>query len=145
MTMKKLTRLFFVAFALLLLPQLSLAANTATAGTAIPIRMYGATKATPVVVAIDTTAQDLTVYAATSGKALAIVGWEYAEATAHNLTIKSGSNTLVVLENPANTVRDNKLGEGVPFMTAVGEALVIQSSAAITSMVIYVAEVERLG
>jgi hypothetical protein len=118
--------------------------NAATALTALPVKLYGSTKVTPIVCTFDTISTDLTVYTPGSGKFAAIVGWQYAEATAHNLTVTSGTTALATFEIPASSGRDDKIGQGVVICTNPGEALKIQVSAAVSYMVVYIVETDRL-
>lgn len=123
-------------------------ANSATALTKVPIGLknsgYGG-GTTPVLVVIDTTGADLTVFTPASGNRWALVGWVYGEATAHNLTVKSGSTSMLVCEFPANTVVREKIQNGIILSgLAAGDALVIQSSAAISSMLMYLTEYKEI-
>ena len=116
------------------------AANTATAQTAVPIRVAGCGKVTPVVVTIDTTSSDLTVYDPADSTYAAIVGIFAGEATAGNLTFKSGSTTLAVIEGAV--VPDSLVVpvNGILVMAAKGQNLIFNSSVVRASMIVYVAE-----
>jgi hypothetical protein len=117
-------------------------ANTATAQTALPIKIGkgGASGyVVPYVVVIDTVDTDLTIRDPAADNYAAIVGIQYLEATAHNVTFKSGSTTLVALEKPASSGMSERIGAPI-IVAAKGDALVIRSSAAISSMLVYVAE-----
>ena len=123
-------------------------ANTATSQSVVPIGYsHGGSGigATPVTVVIDTTGADLTVFTPSSDKYWAILGISYVETDAHNLTIKSGSTTLVTYEMAANSGLVHPMGNGI-LLTGVarGDALVIQSSVAISSMVFYVQQFKEL-
>lgn len=120
-------------------------ANTATARTALPVKLYGATKVTIVKAVMDTADSDFTVYTlADATKFWALVGLQYAEATAHNLTIKSGANTLNTFEMAASSGRDDRIGNGIIAIGNVGENLVVQASAVISLAEYAVIEVSRL-
>jgi len=119
-------------------------ANTATALTAVPMG-WGHTGTgglvVPIVVTFDTVGVDLTVYDTPTNVYCAIVGMQYGEASAHNLIIKSGSQTLVTLEMPVSTVVDDRIGDGFKCITRLGEDLIMQvTTAVISSMLVYVTE-----
>lgn len=122
--------------------------NVATKGTGIPTALtVGQPKGLlyPVVITFDTTGADLTVFASTDAqKFVAVMGMKYAEASAHNLIWKSGSNTLVTEEKPANTIVDARIGRPL-FICNKGESLILQcGTAAISSMLMYILEIGRL-
>lgn len=117
-------------------------ANVANKLPAITSRRWPGKGVFPVLVSIDTLDEDLTVYTPAAGASAAIVGWQYAVAAAHGLTVKSGATSLVTYQMPANSGRNDAI-QGDPIIEGgVGEALKIASSAAIPSMLLYVAEVE---
>lgn len=115
-------------------------ANTATAQTGLNIRIGGNGPVVPYVCSFDTTASDLTIVTPASGKMAAVVGMFMSEANAVNVTFKSGSTTLWVPEFAANQAVYDKLGNGASVITQPGEALVIQVSAAVSSMLLYVVQ-----
>ena len=122
-------------------------ANTATLLGAIPAGYtdVGDSAAVQVYnISIDTAASDLTIYTPDSDKRWACLGILYSESAAHNLTLKSGSTTLATLEFSSGGLSQG-LGEGA-FLMGVdeGDGFVIQSSAAISSMLIYVQQVNFL-
>src|SRR5690349_5662410 len=98
------------------------AANTATAQTALPIRVGGAGYVVPYKVTFDTTASDLTVVTPGSGKMACIVGMTFSEASASNVTFTSGSTSLLTLELAANSGVYDKISNGAFFCTQPGEA-----------------------
>lgn len=122
--------------------------NSATSLNKIPINVKGSDidGVTPVKVIIDTGSADLTVYTPSAGKRWAIVGWMEAEATAANLTVKSGTTTLFIWEGAANRRIEHPVGNGILFVGNVaGEALVLNSSATNPSYVmVYVAEFSQI-
>lgn len=117
-------------------------ANTATAQTALSIGVAGANQVIPYVISLDTTGADLTIRTPATGNMVGIVGLAYREASAHNLTIKTGSTTLLVAEFAATDAGTFiPIGSGgLLAVTAKSEALVIQTSVIITSMLMYVVE-----
>lgn len=119
-------------------------ANTATAQSALPISVGDSNGVIPVVVSIDTTGQDLTILTPDSGKMALIVGMFMSEGTAANITFKSGSTTYAIPELASNQGILFPIGQGVLVCGQPGEALKIQSSAVVTSMLIYVAQASRL-
>ena len=120
-------------------------ANTATVQTALPILVKGVgVNAIPYVIAIDTTGADLTIKTPGGGGMVVVVGLMFSEGTAGNLIFKTGSTTLVTLELAANQGLFLPLGNQVYMATQPGEALKIQSSMAITSMLMYVAETSKV-
>jgi len=119
-------------------------ANTATAQTALPVTVGGHGPVIPVVVTMDTTGSDLTVYTPDSDKVLALVGITFAEGSANSLTIKSGSTTLVTLELTTFQGLSHKVGGGAILFTAKGEALKFNvGTAAVSTMIVYVVQAER--
>lgn len=116
-------------------------ANSATAQAALPIKYAGVSAVIPYAIVIDTTAQDLIVRAPADGSHAAIVGLFYRETSAHVLTIKSGTTTLVAIEHvAADAPGYYGIGSGILAMTAAGEDLIIQSSVAISTMLMHVIE-----
>ena len=121
-------------------------ANTATAQTALPIQTRGVgVNVTPYVIAIDTVDTDLTIITPANSSAMAVVvGLMFSESTAANITFKSGSTTLLKVELSGSQGLYLPLGDQVYLATQPGEALKIQSSAAITNMLMFVAETSRV-
>lgn len=123
-------------------------ANAATVQGTVPIGYASSgvgLKTSVVNVLIDTTGADLTVLTVDSDKYWAILGISYVETDAHNLTIKSGSTTLVTYEFTTNSGLVHPMGNGI-LLTGIarGSNLVIQSSVAISSMVFYVQQFKEL-
>ncbi len=119
-------------------------ANTATAKSPLPISIWGATFVTPVECTFDTTGTDLVVYTPTPGNMTAIVGILYSEATAHNISLTSGSDLECTLELSANGGMSQGIGRSLVYVTQPGQALKIQTSAAISGpMIIYIIEAFR--
>lgn len=125
-------------------------ANVATAQSPLPIE-YGHNGAgnsfiIPVIVTMDTTGADLTIYTPAATNFAAIVGIKYSEASAHSLIFKSGSTTLVTLEQAANTVVNHGVGQGIYLAgLAKGDALKINAgTAAVSSILFYVMEFNQL-
>lgn len=122
-------------------------ANTATALTPIDILIGKTGKGglvVPYVVVFDTTASDLTVHTPASDTYAAIIGIQYAEASAHTFTVKSNTTTLVAYEMPANSGKYSELGK-IVVAAKKGESLVIRAdTAVISSMLLYVAEFKYL-
>lgn len=127
-------------------------ANTATTLTAIPMAMasgqQGFSQVTPVVCTFDTVDSDLTVFTpALTTHYAAIVGMLYEEASAHTLTIKSDTTTLVTLERSAYEGVGLPLGtSGFIVVGALGKALKIRcGTAAVSSMLLYCVEFPSLN
>ena len=127
-------------------------ANAATARTAIPMAMstgrQGFSQVTPVVCTFDTLDSDLTVYTpALNTNYAAIIGMLYEESSAHTLTIKAGSTTLVTLERTTYDGSGFPLGTGGFFVVGgLGEALKLScGTAAISSMLLYCCEFPSLN
>jgi len=92
-------------------------------------------------VTIDTTGSDLTVFTPATGNHVFVHGVIFSEGTAANLTFKSGSTTLITPEMAANQGVWSSIERDVFHLsTAKGEALVLNSSAAISSMLVYVSQ-----
>lgn len=118
-------------------------ANTATQLTKVPFYIKGdqVQGVTPVVVTIDTINTDLTIHTPDSSRFVALMGINYAESSAHNITWKSGSNTLSVWEVGAGGNNGVYIPVYKPLLsTNRGESLIISSSANITTMLLYVVE-----
>lgn len=120
------------------------AANSATAKKAYRMRVYGEEPVIPYEVAIDTVGTDVTVRTPAPGNMVCLVGIELQEATAANITFTSGTDTNLYLELPAGGQFVHGIGEGVLWCTQPNEAMKFQSSAAITSFMMYVIETPRL-
>lgn len=122
-------------------------ANTAVADAPVPVNIVssGGVRIVPVRVSFDTPAADLTIFTPAADKRWGIFGLQFIEATAANLTVKSGANTLVTYEFAANSGISKDL-TGWPLLvgSAVGEILAMQCSAAIGSMIVYVGEFSQL-
>jgi hypothetical protein len=117
-------------------------ANTATERGSIPILFPGSdcSKVHCIVVAIDTAGADLTIFTPTDSKHyVGVVGIEYADTTAHNLTIKSGSTTISQVELATGGML-KEIHRGLLFVANKGEALIFNSSGAITAIGLYVVE-----
>lgn len=142
--MKKLLAPLLAFFTLLMFHPFALAANSATAQTAMPIRVGGVGPVVPYVVAFDTTATDLTIVTPASDKMACIVGWLASETSATNVTITSASTANVALELAANQGIYDKIQNGVVYCTQPGEALKIQVSTAVSSMFLYVIQARWL-
>lgn len=140
---KLLTGLLLGGF--LLCASLAHSANTVTDVGDIDVRIGGVSPAHVKKVAIDTVDTDVTVYDPPSTKMACIVGLSASEGTATNLTIKSGSTTAIVFELAANQGIYSKITSGVDYCTAAGEDLIIQSSAAFTSLTFYIIEAGHLN
>ena len=119
-------------------------ANSATAKTALPIDIWGASLVTPVEVVLDTTGSDLTIYTPATGKMCAIVGINYAEADAHTLTFTSGTDPEFKFELGANSGISQGIGQEMLYVTQPGSVLKVQTSVAITGPIIfYIIEASR--
>lgn len=115
-------------------------ANTATLLYTLPARAQKAGPIKVYSVSIDTTGADLTICTPASGNSVYIVGLAVSEATAANVTIKSGSTTLWVAELAANQGILLPVENGFLMATAKGQALVLQSSAAVSNLLLHVVE-----
>ena len=99
----------------------------------------------PITVSLDTAA-DFTVYTPVNADAyVAVLGFLFADATASNLTIKSGSTTLVTLELAANTGLYQPVNGDIMLETAIGEALVFNASATMSSILVHVMEISQVS
>lgn len=100
----------------------------------------------PYAVSLDTAA-DFTLHTPASNNFIGVMGLVVADATACNLTFKSGSGptTLVGLELPANYNLIHRIDRPLIITAAAGDALIILGSAAVTSMIIYLMEFSRLS
>ena len=142
---KAIRALLAVAFFLFVGIPTGFAANTATVQAALPIRLpNGVGPVYPYVVAIDTTGSDLTIRTPATGNMVCVVGWQFAETNAANITFKSGTTTNVVFELAANQGVLESIHREPLYCTQPSEALKVQSSAAISSLLFYVVEPSRL-
>lgn len=114
--------------------------NTATAQTALHIRVGGNLTVVPYVVSFDTGGQDLTIRTPATGKMIFLVGMFMSETDATNITFKSGSTTLVVPEIAANQGILVPIKNHVILATQPSEALKMQVSVAVSSILLYVVE-----
>lgn len=127
-----------------LLNSAAYAANSCTAKTDLPISLYGATEVTPVECTIDTVDTDVTAFTPDSTKMGALIGISYAEGTAHNVKFTEGTDPQMMLEMGANGGIVKGIGEGMIFVSQIGNAIKFQSSAAITGpMILYFIQAER--
>jgi hypothetical protein len=93
----------------------------------------------------DTTGAALTVHTPGAARLWAIVGLQYSEASAHKLTIISGTTSLTELEKAANSGVQAPLGEVFCCAGVAGEALKLQCDTAVVGMlIVYVQEIECL-
>lgn len=111
-------------------------ANTATALTKITSPLFPKKEITPITVTIDTPDSDLTVFAAVTGKKIVVVKQSIVVPTVATITLKSGSNSREGWPLGANSGVRDSLNGAWHFITGAGEALVIRSSAALTSSVL---------
>ena len=141
-------KLLLLVIALSLFCPLAFAANSATelftdTDTDPDIRYYDGSPVRYVAVAFDTTASDLIIYSPATGFSACLIGLDFSETSASNLTIKSGSDTLVTLELGANQGTWGSAG-GVPICTERGEDLIFNVSVAISTMLAKLVEVKTL-
>jgi hypothetical protein len=112
-------------------------ANTKTLIDTIPTRVGGVGPVYEYEIVIDTTATDLTIRTpVTATNRLWIVGIWLSEGTAVNLTLKSGttkSHTLELATNQSLIGKTEK--DSFYFVTAPGDDLILQASAAIGASV----------
>lgn len=127
-------------------------ANVATALSPVPMAMstgrMGFSQITPVVCTFDTTGSDLTIFTpALTTNYGAIIGMVYEEASAHTLTIKSGSTTLVTFERTTFDGMYLPVGQnGFLALGNKGEALKLNcGTAAVSSMLVYCCEFPSLN
>lgn len=78
-----------------------------------------------------------TIYPATEGKVIAVVGILYSETNTTNLTFYSGNTAYVTPEFGANSGLGARIGAPL-FVTQPGEALKLAASVEISSMTVYV-------
>lgn len=93
-------------------------------------------------ISIDTVDTDLTIHTPASGNQVFVMNVIGSDSTAANITWKSGSSTTIVPpELAANQGLWGKVNrDEFCFFTAINGALVIQSSAAITGLLVHVYE-----
>lgn len=127
-------------------------ANVATTLSAIPMAMssgkQGFSQVTPVVCTFDTLNTDLTIFTpALATNYAAIIAMLYEEASAHTLTLTSGSTQYVTLERTTFDGIGLPLGtEGFIIVGGLGQALKIQcGTAVISSMLVYCCEFPSLN
>jgi hypothetical protein len=125
-------------------------ANTATLLGTIPggyVNVGGGSSVKAVAVSFDTPGADLIVYNPPANKRWGLVGIFYEEAAAHSLIIKSQATTLVTLEKTTFSGLKHPIGEGfLGVGLNAGDDLVMQCVGnSITSMIVYVQEVNRLA
>lgn len=125
-------------------------ANVATAQTPLQVGFKHSGMGgfiVPVICSFDTVDSDLTIYTPTDADAyLALVGLQYAEASAHSLTIKSDTTTLITYEMPVNSIRDLPIGDRILLSTlAKGVPLKFRcGTAGITSLLAHVMEYKNI-
>lgn len=126
-------------------------ANVATTLTAIPMAMssgkQGFSQITPVIVTMDTTGADLTVFTPSlTTNYPAIISLTYQESSAHTLKFTSGTTVYVTLERSAGDGAGLPVGTGgFVLIGQKGEALKIQCGTnAISSMLLYCCEFPSL-
>lgn len=121
-------------------------ANSSTLIQSLPIGLKnkGFTSIKQYAVVLDTTGADLTIHTTTSGYRAILLALLYSEADAHTLTFKSASTTLVALEMPANSGRDQPM-DLTPIITKEGENLVARvATSGIATMLVLVAEFQEI-
>lgn len=120
--------------------------NSSTKSETPSLQLKGRTRIEKYLVTYDTSGADLTIATPDSGYFLAIVGMQYSDDTAHNITFKSGSTSLVTLYKAANSGVDFPLSNRVFVNTKVDEALKINCSIALDGgMIIYVAQAKEIN
>ncbi|MBX2861172.1 MAG: hypothetical protein KTR14_08050 [Vampirovibrio sp.] len=124
--------LFAMLFLLTCLAANIFAANTATEQTARRINFSGEGPVRYVMASLDTVDTDLTVYDPPSKRMACVVGIRMSNSSPVNLTLKSGSDTMVTLELASNQGLWG--GGNTPLCTAPGEDLIIQASAPVNSV-----------
>ena len=117
-------------------------ANTSTLLTTLPIKLYGSTAVYMYTVAIDTINTDLTIRTAATGKVQAIVGMIHDETSNHTMLIKSGSTTIARFEKAGSY--QFTIGGGIMACSVQGQAIVINASATIDTILIYMIESDQL-
>lgn len=122
-------------------------ANSASAQSQLPIVVSGKFDGTvtPVIVTIDTIDTDLTIFDPDTDKHVGILGIQLVSSTATNITIKSGSTTLTVLQLSANSGFSKNLDGSLMLSTAKGEDLIIQASATPPVFIMYIVEYSRFS
>ena len=120
-------------------------ANTATIRTTLINPNYlpfAGRNVYPYTVTIDQADSDLTVRAAATGKRIGVVKFSILVPTSAVITLKSGSNSIIGWPLGANSGVDEGLNGTIHHHTEVGEALVIRSSAILTSTVAEISVIE---
>lgn len=127
-------------------------ANVATALDPIPMAMstgqQGFSQVTPVICTFDTTASALTIFTPTlTTNYPALIGLVYQDASAHTLTITSGSTAYVTLERTTYDGAALPLGtSGFIVIGQPGEALKLTcGTAAISTLLAYCCEFPSLN
>lgn len=133
-------------FLLIIIPTFAHAANSAVAGTALPISLWDgeAGRIIPILVTYDTPSGDLVIKDPAADEYVAIVGVSYVEADAHNVTFKSGSDVLTTYQMATNSGLGYSVGKGIHLSTAEGEDLIINSDVAITPFTVYIVVYKNL-
>lgn len=122
-------------------------ANSATLGDPLPIRYRAGSilgGVYPVTIVMDTTGVDLTIFDPGADRFCALVGIQYAEADAHNLTIKSGTTVLTTYQMPVNGGLSIPIGAPILSTLAKNSVLAFNTSVAIATILAYVIEYEQL-
>ena len=117
-------------------------ANTSTLLATLPIKLYGTTSVYMYSIAIDTINTDLTIRTAASGKVQAIVGMIHDESANHTMIIKSNTTTIARFEKAGSY--QFTIGGGVMACSVPGQAIVLNASAAIDAILVYVMEADQL-
>ena len=117
-------------------------ANSATLYSTLPINCYGATSVYLYLISIDTINTDLTIRTPAAGKMVAVVGFMQDESNAHTMLFKSADTTIIRMEKAGD--HHLPIGGGIVFAGARGEALKIQSTAAIDLITMYVIETDQI-
>ena len=120
-------------------------ANTATLVSTSSITIAGVDVVYGYAIAIDTINTDLTIRTPAATKMIGVVGWVHRENAAYDFSFKSSpSTTLVTIETASTTSPVPVLiGQGVLAVTVPGQALIVQSTVVVTSMLLYVIESDR--
>jgi hypothetical protein len=85
-------------------------------------------------------ATDESIHQSSAGHYTAIVSMQFVEGTATDLSFISGSNTAFTMELPANSGISKDLSKEAMFITDEGEALKLNASTGVSSILIGVME-----
>lgn len=117
-------------------------AEAANSATDLPEMPYGGQRGGgiyPYIVAIDTVDTDLIVRTPATGNMVCVVGLNFLQGAATNVTWKSGSTTLLTWNLAANQGISHPISKPL-LCTVASQALVVRASVVMPNMLLYVIE-----